>query len=175
MLAHPDARTVLRSVLKAWMPLSEAVLSMAVDHLPDPATAAPGRLARLLPPQQLHLTAARIPAKLQKVRLLGGRLLLQLSQQETAIARCTRCCLSMSHMAAASAKVTAKGLGILTGLRHADLLFSHVLICHRVATRLNCCLSLLLLDTLYVCCYDYSLKQPGCPIFIEYTLSLTGT
>ena len=67
MLAHPDARTVLRSVLKAWMPLSEAVLSMAVEHLPDPATAAPGRLARLLPPQQLHLKAAKVPAQLQKV------------------------------------------------------------------------------------------------------------
>lgn len=72
MLAHPDARTVLRSVLKSWMPLSEAVLSMAVEHLPDPATAAPGRLARLLPPQQLHLKAAKVPSVLQKVRRLSS-------------------------------------------------------------------------------------------------------
>ena len=70
MLAHPDARTVLRSVLKAWLPLSEAVLSMAVEHLPDPAAAAPGRLARLLPPQQLHLKAAKVPSELQKVALI---------------------------------------------------------------------------------------------------------
>lgn len=64
---HPDARTVLRSVLKAWLPLSEAVLSMAVEHLPDPASAAPGRLARLLPPQQLHLKGVQLPKDLQQV------------------------------------------------------------------------------------------------------------
>ena len=67
MLAHPDPRTVLRSVLRAWLPLSEAVLSMAVEHLPDPAVAAPGRLARLLPPQQLHLKQTRVSQQLQKV------------------------------------------------------------------------------------------------------------
>lgn len=67
MLAHSDARTVLRAVLKAWLPLSEAVLSMAVEHLPDPATAAPGRLARLLPPQQLHLKGAQLSKDLQEV------------------------------------------------------------------------------------------------------------
>ena len=67
MLMHPDARTVLRSVLKAWLPLSEAVLSMAVEHLPDPASAAPGRLARLLPPQQLHLKGLHLPKDLQQV------------------------------------------------------------------------------------------------------------
>ena len=67
MLAHPDARTVLRAVLKAWLPLSEAVLSMGVEHLPDPATAAPGRLARLLPPQQLHLKGVQLSKHLQQV------------------------------------------------------------------------------------------------------------
>ncbi len=67
MLMHPDARTVLRSVLKGWLPLSEAVLSMAVEHLPDPASAAPGRLARLLPPQQLHLKGVQLPKDLQQV------------------------------------------------------------------------------------------------------------
>ncbi|DBB16984.1 TPA: hypothetical protein ACH3X3_014090 [Trebouxia sp. C0006] len=66
MLMHPDARTVLRSILKAWLPLSEAVLSMAVEHLPDPASAAPGRLARLLPPQQLHLKGLQLPKDLQQ-------------------------------------------------------------------------------------------------------------
>lgn len=67
MLAHPDTRTVLRAVLKAWLPLSEAVLGMAVEHLPDPATAAPGRLTRLLPPQQLHLKGAQLSKDLQQV------------------------------------------------------------------------------------------------------------
>ena len=36
-LAHPDARVALRTVLRAWLPLSDAVLGMAVEHLPDPA------------------------------------------------------------------------------------------------------------------------------------------
>ena len=67
MLAHPDARTVLRAVLKAWLPLSEAVLCMAIEHLPDPAAAAPGRLARLLPPQQLHLKGLQLSKDLQQV------------------------------------------------------------------------------------------------------------
>ena len=67
MLAHPDTRTALRAVLKAWLPLSEAVLSMAVEHLPDPATAAPGRLVRLLPPQQLHLKGVQVSKDLQQV------------------------------------------------------------------------------------------------------------
>lgn len=44
----PDARTVLRAVLRAWLPLSEAVLGMAVEHLPSPAAAAPLRVPRLL-------------------------------------------------------------------------------------------------------------------------------
>lgn len=72
MLAHPDSRTVLRSVLKAWLPLSEAILSMAVEHLPNPASAAPGRIARLLPPQQLHLKGVHLPADLQKVSSLAA-------------------------------------------------------------------------------------------------------
>ena len=35
-LAHPDSRAALRSVLRAWLPLSEAVLGAAVDQLPSP-------------------------------------------------------------------------------------------------------------------------------------------
>ena len=35
-VAHPDARTALRSVLRAWLPLSEAILGAAVDQLPSP-------------------------------------------------------------------------------------------------------------------------------------------
>lgn len=34
--AHPDARTALKAVLRAWLPLSDAVLGMAVQHLPCP-------------------------------------------------------------------------------------------------------------------------------------------
>ena len=37
-----------QAVLRAWLPLSEAVLGMAVDRLPGPAAAAPSRMPRLL-------------------------------------------------------------------------------------------------------------------------------
>lgn len=90
MLAHPDPRTVLRSVLKAWLPLSEAVLGMAVQHLPDPASAAPGRLARLLPPQQLHLKGTQLSSDLQQVCMIPNPVPLQVncvSQSDV----CTSC------------------------------------------------------------------------------------
>lgn len=67
VIAHPETRTALRAVLKAWLPLSEAVLGMAVEHLPSPAAAAPLRLQRLLPPQQIHLAGAELPADVQQV------------------------------------------------------------------------------------------------------------
>ena len=38
-LAHPERRTALQSVLRAWLPLSEAVLGMVVEHLPNPRQA----------------------------------------------------------------------------------------------------------------------------------------
>jgi ribosome assembly protein 1 len=44
----PDPRQALRAVLKSWLPLSEAVLSMASLHLPSPPEAAPARVPRLL-------------------------------------------------------------------------------------------------------------------------------
>ncbi|KAG2439846.1 hypothetical protein HYH02_010478 [Chlamydomonas schloesseri] len=47
-LEHGDPRQALRSVLRAWLPLSEAVLGMAVQQLPSPAAAAPFRAPRLL-------------------------------------------------------------------------------------------------------------------------------
>jgi ribosome assembly protein 1 len=48
MIQHGDARSALRSVLRRWLPLSEAVLGMATLHLPSPKTAAPLRANRLL-------------------------------------------------------------------------------------------------------------------------------
>lgn len=42
----------------AWLPLSEAVLSMAAEHLPSPLAAAPERYARLLPARPEPLKAA---------------------------------------------------------------------------------------------------------------------
>lgn len=43
-----DPRAAVKAVLKAWLPLSEAVLGMAVTHLPSPQAAAPMRLPHLL-------------------------------------------------------------------------------------------------------------------------------
>lgn len=47
-ISHPDAKTALRAVMRGWLPLSEAVLSMAVEQLPSPLEAAPERLPHLL-------------------------------------------------------------------------------------------------------------------------------
>ncbi len=49
-LAHPEPRTALRAVLRAWLPLSEAVLGMAVEHLPDPRQARRVRLPGFVGP-----------------------------------------------------------------------------------------------------------------------------
>jgi ribosome assembly protein 1 len=43
-----DPKQALRAVLRAWLPLSEAVLTMAAEHLPSPREAAPFRAPRLL-------------------------------------------------------------------------------------------------------------------------------
>jgi ribosome assembly protein 1 len=48
LLEGGDPRAALKAVLRAWLPLSEAVLGMTVAHLPSPATAAPLRLPHLL-------------------------------------------------------------------------------------------------------------------------------
>lgn len=49
---------------RAWLPLSEAVLSMAAEHLPSPLDAAPERCARLLPPRAEALRGADLPPAL---------------------------------------------------------------------------------------------------------------
>lgn len=57
-LAHPNPKLAVRAVMRSWLPLPEAVLSMVVSTLPDPATAAPERLDHLLPLQPAKLRAA---------------------------------------------------------------------------------------------------------------------
>ncbi|GLC55413.1 hypothetical protein PLESTB_000984700 [Pleodorina starrii] len=71
-LEHPDPRQALRSVLRAWLPLSEAVLGMAAAQLPSPPAAAPVRAPRLLggppgspPPPGLPDHAAQELARLE--------------------------------------------------------------------------------------------------------------
>ena len=57
-LDHPDPRQALRAVLKAWLPLSETVLAMAVAHLPSPVAAAPFRAPHLLSTGHNHLSTS---------------------------------------------------------------------------------------------------------------------
>ncbi|GFR43096.1 hypothetical protein Agub_g3927, partial [Astrephomene gubernaculifera] len=71
-LEHPDPRQALRSVLRAWLPLSEAVLGMAAARLPSPPAAAPSRAPRLLggppggpPPPGMPEVAARELARVE--------------------------------------------------------------------------------------------------------------
>ena len=47
---HPEPRSALMAVLRAWLPLAEAVLQMAVDHLPSPLVSRPGRRWKGSPP-----------------------------------------------------------------------------------------------------------------------------
>ena len=48
-LSHPDPKAAFRAVMRSWLPLSEAVLAMVTATLPDPRTAVPDRMERLLP------------------------------------------------------------------------------------------------------------------------------
>ena len=53
-LASPDRRAALRAVLRAWLPLPDALLGLAVAVLPSPRDAAPRRMARLAPQPSAH-------------------------------------------------------------------------------------------------------------------------
>ncbi|GBG91742.1 hypothetical protein CBR_g53556 [Chara braunii] len=48
-LQQKDPKAVIQSVMSRWLPLSDAVLAMAVECLPDPADAQKERSRRLLP------------------------------------------------------------------------------------------------------------------------------
>lgn len=52
-LQNKDPKSVLQSVMSRWLPLSDCILSMVVDHMPDPATAQSLRIGRLLPKREL--------------------------------------------------------------------------------------------------------------------------
>ncbi|ESQ47559.1 hypothetical protein EUTSA_v10019976mg [Eutrema salsugineum] len=52
-LQNKDPKNVLQSVMSRWLPLSDAVLSMAVKHLPDPIAAQAFRISRLVPERKI--------------------------------------------------------------------------------------------------------------------------
>ena len=66
-------RAALRAVMRAWLPLSEAVLGMAVERLPDPKQAAPERLPRLLGLHALGSGARLAPALQQVSKSVSGQ------------------------------------------------------------------------------------------------------
>jgi len=53
-LQHRDPKVVLQAVMGSWLPLAPAVLSMVVDHLPNPIQGQRDRIGRFLP--TLHVT-----------------------------------------------------------------------------------------------------------------------
>ncbi|XP_071686008.1 uncharacterized protein [Rutidosis leptorrhynchoides] len=52
-LQNRDPKAVLQSIMSRWLPLSDAILSMVVKHMPDPITAQSFRVSRLLPKREL--------------------------------------------------------------------------------------------------------------------------
>lgn len=52
-LQNKDPKFVLQSVMSRWLPLSDAILSMVVKHIPDPVTAQSFRISRLLPKREI--------------------------------------------------------------------------------------------------------------------------
>ena len=77
-LAHPDPKVALRSVMRAWIPLSEAILGIGVQHLPSPVAAAKLRLPRLLPARSTALKGLEPTKELSK----------SLDEVETALYTC---------------------------------------------------------------------------------------
>ncbi|KAK1416537.1 hypothetical protein QVD17_32328 [Tagetes erecta] len=52
-LLNKDPKSVLQSVMSRWLPLSDAILSMVIKHMPDPVSAQSFRLSRLLPKREI--------------------------------------------------------------------------------------------------------------------------
>ncbi|KAI3816902.1 hypothetical protein L1987_10687 [Smallanthus sonchifolius] len=52
-LQNKDPKAVLQSVISRWLPLSDAILSMVIKHMPDPGSAQSFRLSRLLPKREI--------------------------------------------------------------------------------------------------------------------------
>lgn len=52
-LQNRDPKAVLQAVMSRWLPLSDAILSMVVKHMPNPAAAQSFRISRLLPKREI--------------------------------------------------------------------------------------------------------------------------
>lgn len=52
-LQNKDPKAVLQAVMSRWIPLSDTILSMVVNYMPDPITAQSFRVSRLLPKREI--------------------------------------------------------------------------------------------------------------------------
>lgn len=52
-IQNKDPKVVLQAVMSRWLPLSNAILSMVVKHMPDPVAAQSHRISRLLPKREI--------------------------------------------------------------------------------------------------------------------------
>lgn len=68
-LQHKDLKVVVQSVMSRWLPISDTVLSMVLEVLPDPATAQANRIIRLLPTHEFPAGFRKdVQAQLDTVR-----------------------------------------------------------------------------------------------------------
>lgn len=69
-LQNKDAKAVLQAVMSRWLPMSDAILSMVVKHVPDPISAQSFRISRLLPKRELSENAGHsdVLAEAERVR-----------------------------------------------------------------------------------------------------------
>lgn len=51
-LQNKDPKVVLQAVLNRWLPLSDAILSMVADCMPDPVSAQSFHISRLIPKRE---------------------------------------------------------------------------------------------------------------------------
>ncbi|XP_038897573.1 elongation factor-like GTPase 1 [Benincasa hispida] len=59
-LSNKDPKVVLQAIMSHWLPLSDAILSMVVNCMPDPITAQSFRISRLLPKRDIVDTGVDI-------------------------------------------------------------------------------------------------------------------
>ena len=67
LLKHTDSRILLQSIMQKWLPLSEAALSMAIEHVPGPQNLSVYRIERLLT-NNLYREFEILPNEVKKLK-----------------------------------------------------------------------------------------------------------
>ncbi|KAJ4851434.1 hypothetical protein Tsubulata_013971, partial [Turnera subulata] len=67
-LSSKDPKFVLQAVMKTWLPLSDAVLSMVVNCMPDPVAAQRFRISRLIPEREVSGVSSGVLEESNRVR-----------------------------------------------------------------------------------------------------------